>query len=145
MISSDLINRVLDINVKGVIYNLQLAQKLMKNGGSIINISSIIGTNGNIGQTVYAASKSAVIGITKSAAKELASKNIRVNCICPGFINTDMTRGLAEDIYNERINSIKMGRIGEPIDIAKCIYFLASNESSYITGQIIGVDGGMLI
>lgn len=145
MISSNMIDRVLDVNVKGTIYNIQLAQKLMKDGGSIINIGSIIGTNGNEGQVVYAASKSAVLGITKSAAKELAKKNIRVNCVCPGFIETSMTAGLSPEIYKERMDSIKMGRIGSVTEIANAVYFLGSSESSYITGQVLGVDGGMLI
>ena len=116
-----------------------------KKAGSIVNLTSIIGRVGNEGQTVYGASKAAVIGATLSAAKELAPVGIRVNAVAPGFIDTEMTRGLPEDKYQERVDSIKMGRIGTPEDIANVILFLASEQSSYVTGQVIGVDGGMLI
>lgn len=134
-------------NTFSVLYTSQYASRLMsrKKAGSIINLSSIIGTNGNKGQAVYAGSKSAVIGITKSLAKELAHSNIRVNAIAPGFINTDMARSIPEDIYQERVDSIAMKRIGEVTDVANAVVFLASDLSNYVTGQIIGVDGGMLI
>lgn len=147
MVTPDLLKRVMDVNVNGVIYNMQLATRLMvrQNRGSIINMSSIIGRVGNEGQVVYGASKAAVIGATLSAAKEFAPKKIRVNAIAPGFINTEMTKGLPKDKYNERLSSVKMGAIGEPEDIAKLALFLASDDSLYITGQVIGVDGGMLI
>lgn len=147
MVTPEMVNRVFQVNVYGVIYNMQLASRLMQRNrnGSIINLSSIIGTNGNEGQVVYGASKAAVIGATKSAAKELAPFNIRVNAVAPGFINTDMIKGLSEDKFNERLTSIKMKRIGEPEDIANLAGFLASDASAYVTGQIIGVDGGMLI
>jgi 3-oxoacyl-[acyl-carrier protein] reductase len=114
-------------------------------GGSIINISSIIGTNGNVGQSVYGGSKAAVIGITLSLAKELASKSIRVNAIAPGFIETDMARSISPEKYLERVSSIKMGRVGTPEEVANVAVFLASDLSTYVTGQVIGVDGGMLI
>lgn len=147
MVTSDMVAKVFEVNVYGVIYNMQLASRLMQRNksGSIINLSSIIGTNGNEGQVVYGASKAAVIGATKSAAKELAPLNIRVNAIAPGFINTDMIKGLPTEKYNERMASIKMKRIGEPLDIANTVAFLSSDLSTYVTGQVIGVDGGMLI
>ncbi len=147
MVTHSQIEKTFGINAFGVLYVAQYAARLMSRNksGSIINISSIIGTNGNEGQAVYGGSKAAVIGITKSLAKELAPSNIRVNAIAPGFIDTDMTKSLPKDKYNERINSIKMGRIGKPEDIANTALFLASDLSSYVTGQVIGVDGGMLI
>jgi 3-oxoacyl-[acyl-carrier protein] reductase len=116
-----------------------------RGGGSIINVSSIIGTNGNVGQSVYGGSKAAVIGITKSLAKELAPSNIRVNAVAPGFIDTDMARSISDEKFQERLSSIKMKRIGKPEEVASVISFLAGDDSTYVTGQVIGVDGGMLI
>lgn len=142
------IRRTFDINTIAVAHCIQGAARLMSrnpSGGSIINISSIIGTNGNEGQLVYSGSKAAVIGMTKSAAKELAKKQIRVNAVAPGFVETDMIRQLPPEKYNERVHSIKMGRVGTPDDVANVILFLASPLSSYVTGQTIGVDGGMLV
>lgn len=136
-----------DINVLGVILNMQYASRLMSRNrsGSIINIASIIGRFGNAGQVVYGGSKAAVIGMTLSAAKELAPLNIRVNAVAPGFIDTDMVRQLPSEIYRERLGSIKMGRIGQAKDVANAILFFASELSSYVTGQVLGVDGGMVI
>jgi 3-oxoacyl-[acyl-carrier protein] reductase len=113
----------------GAIYHLQEASRLMarNQSGSIINVTSIIGRNGNEGQTVYGASKAALVGMTLSAAKELAAKKIRVNAVTPGFINTDMIRQLSEKKFAERLASIKMGRIGQPQDVANAILFLASD------------------
>lgn len=147
MVSQDQISQTFKTNAFSVINTSQYASRIMSKNkaGSIINISSIIGTNGNSGQVVYGGSKAAVLGITKSLAKELATKNIRVNAITPGFINTDMANSLPSDIFDERVKSIGMKRIGEPDDIANLVLFLSSAASSYITGQIIGVDGGMLI
>lgn len=147
MISDELVNSTLATNVKGAIYNLQAAARLMqrKKAGSIINISSIIGTRGNRGQIVYAASKSAVIGLTQSAAKELAPVNIRVNAIAPGYIDTPMIAHLDPGTHATRVSSIGMGRVGEAEEVANAILFLASDLSSYITGQVLGVDGGMVI
>ena len=147
MIPDALIEDTLATNVKGVIYAMQGAARLMRrnNSGSIINIASIIGTHGNRGQVVYAASKSAVIGATLSAAKELASANIRANAIAPGYIRTDMIAHLAPEIHEERVKSIAMNRVGEPADIARAALFLASDLSTYVTGQVLGVDGGMVI
>ncbi|PLS18111.1 3-oxoacyl-ACP reductase [Bacillus sp. M6-12] len=147
MINRNQIENTMEINLYSIINHMQYASRLMKpnKSGSIVNISSIIGTNGNEGQVVYGASKAGVIGATKSAAKELAAFNIRVNAVAPGFIETDMARSLPIDKYNERIESIKMKRIGLPVEVANAILFLTSDLSSYITGQTIGVDGGMLI
>lgn len=147
MVKPEAIENIYSTNVYGTIYPSQQAIKpLIRNkGGSIINLTSIIGTNGNKGQTVYGSSKSAIIGFTKSLSKELAPLNIRVNAIAPGFIDTDMTKGMDENFYKKNISSIGMQRIGKPEDVARLALFLASDLSSYITGQIIGVDGGMII
>jgi 3-oxoacyl-[acyl-carrier protein] reductase len=104
-----------------------------------------VGVNGNVGQIVYSSSKAALIGLTKSAAKELASAGVRVNAVAPGFIDTDMTRAIPKDKRAERLASVAMGRIGSPEDVARAIAFLASDEADYITGQVLGVDGGMLV
>lgn len=147
MVTPEMISRVFSVNVFGLIQNMQLAARLMQRNksGSIINISSIIGRCGNEGQVVYGASKAAVIGATMSAAKELAPLGIRVNTIAPGYIETDMIKALPPEKHEQRLNSIKMKRIGKPIDIANTALYLASDYSAYVTGQIIGVDGGMLI
>ena len=113
--------------------------------GSIVNISSIVGRTGNEGQSVYAASKAALLGLTYAAAKELAPMNIRVNAIAPGFIRTETTAALPESRYTEFLASIKMGHAGEPDDVANAVLFFASDLSAYITGQVLGVDGAMLI
>ncbi|AOY98929.1 3-oxoacyl-ACP reductase [Cupriavidus sp. USMAHM13] len=147
MVTQAQIHRVFEPNTFGVLYCAQYASRLMARNkqGSIINLASIIGTNGNIGQAVYAGSKAAVIGITKSLAKELAPQNIRVNAIAPGFIDTDMARSIGSEKFAERVASVRMGRVGSPEEIAKVALFLASDLASYVTGQTIGVDGGMLI
>jgi len=147
MVTYTQIEKTFSINTFGVLYVAQYAARLMNKNksGSIINISSIIGVNGNAGQAVYSGSKAAVIGITKSLSKELAPSNIRVNAIAPGFIDTEMTQGLTDVKYQERMDSIKMGRIGRPEDVANTALYLASDLSTYVTGQVIGVDGGMLI
>ena len=146
MISHDSMRNIFEVNTLSVISLMQYAARAMgENGGSIVNISSIIGTHGNRGQVVYSASKAAVIGATKSAAKELANRNIRVNVIAPGFIETDLVRNLPEKFFKERLNSIAMERIGGPEEVANCALFLASELSSYVTGQVLGVDGGMVI
>ena len=146
MVTQELIEETLAVNTTGPILHMQAAARLMRrSGGSIVNVSSIIGRVGNVGQVAYAASKAAVIGMTMSAAKELAPKNIRVNAVAPGFIETDMTSDLPVATYQERVASIKMGRVGTPDDVAGVVLFLASDQSRYVTGQVIGVDGGMLI
>lgn len=137
--------QVIDVNLKGVFYCMKLAAKhMMKNRqGSIISISSISGLKANVGQINYAASKSGVISMTKTLALELASRNIRCNCIAPGFIDTEMTQVLSDKIKDTMKDSIPLKRFGKAEDIAKVAYFLASEESSYMTGQVLSVDGGM--
>lgn len=141
------IQNTLGTNLAGVLHGTQQAARLMARAGkgSIINMTSIIGRFGNTGQTVYGASKAGVIGATLSAAKELAPKKIRVNAVAPGFIDTDMVAQLPADKYEERTAAIGMGRIGTPEDVANCVLFLASDLSRYVTGQVIGVDGGMVV
>ena len=147
MVTQNQINDTFETNVYGTIYGCQLATRLMArgDGGSIVNISSIMGSNGSTGQAVYGGSKAAVIGITKSLAKELAPQAIRVNAITPGFIDTEMAQSLTPDKFQERLDSVAMGKIGSTRDVANVALFLSSDLSSYVTGQIIGVDGGMLI
>ena len=147
MIHGDDIDATLRVNLRGVIAGTQAAARLMRRGtsGSIVNIASIVGRFGNKGQLVYGASKAGVIGATRSAAKELAPSGIRVNAIAPGYIDTDMIRAIPADSHRERMDSIAMNRIGAPGDIADATLFLASDLSSYVTGQVLGVDGGMLI
>jgi len=147
MISLDLMHKIFDTNVFAVINHLQLAARLMKKGksGSIINLSSIVGVNGNPGQSVYSASKGAVVALTKTAAKELGPDHIRVNAIAPGMIDTDMYRSIGEEKMSEHLGMIKLGRIGNPEDIADAALFLASDLSRYVTGQILGVDGGAIV
>ncbi|KGR76479.1 3-oxoacyl-ACP reductase [Ureibacillus sinduriensis BLB-1 = JCM 15800] len=147
MINQKQVSNTIAINIEAVIYHMQYASRLMmkQKFGSIVNVSSIIGRTGNAGQTVYGASKAAVIGATYSAAKELAPYNIRVNAVAPGFIETDMTKQLSEEKFAQRLSEIKMGRIGKAEEVANTILFLASDLSSYVTGQVIGVDGGMVI
>ena len=119
---------------------------MMKNKyGKIINISSVVGVIGNIGQANYCASKAGVIGFTKSTARELASRNININAVAPGFIDTDMTKVLNEDLKNRMLSNIPKKEFGEPEDVANSVLFLASDMSSYITGQVINVDGGMVM
>lgn len=138
---------VLRINLKGTFNCIKGASKKMlkQRFGKIINMSSVVGITGNIGQSNYSASKAGIIGLTKSLAKEFAARNIQVNAIAPGFIQTDMTDEIPEKIREELISAIPLKRIGKPEDIANLVAFLASEKSDYITGQIIQVDGGMAI
>ena len=140
-------NRVIAVNLLGTFYCTKYASKAMIKArqGRIINISSVVGIGGNIGQTNYAASKAGVIGFTKSVAKELASRNIAVNAIAPGFIKSDMTDKLSQGQKENILSRVPLGRFGLPEDIAHMVHFLVSEESNYITGQVFRVDGGMEI
>lgn len=143
MIGTQLIQDVFAVNVFSVISMIQLANKLMsrQKSGSIINISSIVGVEGAAGQLVYSASKGAVASLTKAAAKELAPNGIRVNAVAPGLINTGLLQAIGDAKIQENLKNVKMGRLGEPIDVANVILFLASDLSGYVTGEIIGIDG----
>ena len=139
--------KVLDTNLKGVFYCTKAISKLMmkKRSGRIVNMASVVGLVGNAGQTNYAAAKAGVIGFSKSAARELASRGITVNVVAPGFIGTDMTAGLPESVKEKMLTDIPLGRMGEPEDVASAVLFLASDQASYITGQVVNVDGGMVM
>ena len=139
--------KVLDTNLKGVFYCTKAVAKLMmkKRAGRIVNMASVVGLVGNAGQTNYAAAKAGVIGFSKSAAKELASRGITVNAVAPGFIGTDMTADLPESVKEKALSDIPLGRAGQPEDVANAVLFLASDQASYITGQVVNVDGGMVM
>ena len=138
---------VLDVNLKGTFNTTKAVSSIMvrQKYGKIINISSVVGIAGNAGQCNYAASKAGVIGFSKSVARELASRNINVNVVAPGYINTDMTKNLPDKVKEEIIKSIPMKKIGNPKEVANLVLFLSSNLSDYITGQVINVDGGMVM
>jgi 3-oxoacyl-[acyl-carrier protein] reductase len=138
---------VININLKGVfLCTKAVTRQMMKQrNGRIINVASIVGVSGNPGQANYVAAKAGVIGLTKTTAKELATRNITVNAIAPGFISTDMTDKLTEEVKTEMLKQIPLARFGEPKDIAKVAAFLASSDSSYMTGQTLHVDGGMVM
>ena len=138
---------VLNINLKGsFLCSQQAAKQMMKQkSGAIVNIASIVGVMGNFGQANYSASKAGVIGLTKTLAREVASRGIRVNAVAPGFIDTEMTRVLDESVKQQLIEQIPLARLGLPDDVARCVSFLVSDRSSYITGQVINVNGGMLM
>lgn len=138
---------VVAINLKGTFNTIRAVSRQMikQRSGRIINMSSVVGICGNAGQVNYAASKAGIIGVTKSAAKEVASRGITVNAVAPGFVDTEMTAVLSDKVKEESIRQIPLGRFGKPEDIAKTVAFLASEEAGYITGQVIQVDGGMAI
>ena len=140
-------DEVLDTNLKGTFLCMRAVSKAMmkQRYGKIINMASVIGLIGNAGQANYAASKAGIIALTKSVAKELGSRNVMVNAIAPGFIDTEMTQGLTADVKNAILKTIPVGFFGKPIDVAKTALYLASNESNFITGQVITVDGGMVM
>ena len=136
---------VIAANLKGAFLCMKaVARQMVKQRyGRIVNLSSVVGLRGNAGQVNYAASKAGVIGMTKSLAKELAGRNITVNAVAPGFIDTDMTAALTESAKNAALGSIPMGRMGTPENVAKAVAFLAGEDAGYITGQVLAVDGGM--
>lgn len=140
-------DEVIDVNLKGC-WNCmkQVSRPMMKQrSGRIISLTSVVGLSGNAGQINYAASKAGIIGMTKSLAKELGSRGVTVNAVAPGFIQTDMTRTLSDELKEQLQKTIPLGRLGAPEDIANAVAFLASKEASYITGQVLPVDGGMVI
>ena len=144
MISRDNMDKMFSVNVYGTINMLQMVSRIMgrqETGGSIVNITSMTALRGNKGQLVYSATKGAVISLTKSAAKELAEKKIRVNAIAPGLTNTDMMKQADPEKLQSRINNICMGRLAEPEDIAKACLFMVSDLSTYVSGQVLAVDG----
>jgi len=147
MMPDDQIQRTLRINLESALATIQIAARLMMRtkAGSIVNLSSIMGLRGAPGVMAYAASKAGLVGATLAAAKELAPMGIRVNAVAPGFIATDMTRTLNESVIAKRVAGIGMSRAGEPEEVADTVLFLASDLSRYVTGQVIGVDGGMIV
>ena len=147
MMKEEAFDRVIDINLKGT-FNVTknvVPYMMKKRSGKIVNVSSVVGVSGNAGQCNYAASKAGIIGFTKSIAKELASRNILANCVAPGFIDTDMTEVLNDSVKENINNQIPLKRMGTAEEIAKAVYFLAGEDNTYITGQVLNVDGGMLM
>ena len=147
MMKEEAFDRVIDINLKGT-FNMTrnvVPYMMKKRCGNIVNISSVVGVAGNAGQSNYAASKAGIIGFTKSLAKELSARNIRVNAVAPGFIDTDMTSVLTDKVKENIYAQIPLKRMGDAKEVANVVYFLSNDESSYITGQVINVDGGMIM
>lgn len=145
--SEEEFDKVIDVNLRGTFIVSKIVSKYMikRRTGSIVNLSSVVGISGNAGQCNYSASKAGIIGFTKSMAKELASRNIRANVVAPGFIETDMTDVLTDSIKEQIYNQIPLKRMGKTDEVAELVYFLSSDKSSYITGQVINIDGGMLM
>jgi 3-oxoacyl-[acyl-carrier protein] reductase len=147
MLKPDDFDAVIDTNLRSAWLCSKAASRSMmkQRSGRIINITSVVGIAGNGGQTNYAASKAGMIGLTKALAKEIASRGVTVNAVAPGFIASDMTAALSEDILKKAIEAIPLGRQGSPEDVAKAVAFLASDDAAYITGQVLVVDGGMVM
>jgi 3-oxoacyl-[acyl-carrier protein] reductase len=147
MISQAMLTRTLEVNLGAAIQHMQGATKLMhrSGGGAIVNMSSILGRFGFAGQVPYAASKAGLIGATLSAAKELAPQKIRVNAVAPGYIDTEMNRQHSAEVHQRNLARVGMGRMGQPQEVANLVRFLASDQAAYITGQVIGIDGGMVV
>ncbi|NBH11560.1 glucose 1-dehydrogenase [Amycolatopsis sp. SID8362] len=147
MIKEELVDTTLNTNVAGTLHTVQAAARAMmrKKTGSIVVLASIVGEHGSAGQTVYAASKAAVANIARSAAKELGRSGIRVNAVAPGVIETDLTAGLSEDAKAENAGKTPLGRLGRAEEVANAIRFLVGDEASFITGQVLGVDGGLVL
>jgi 3-oxoacyl-[acyl-carrier protein] reductase len=147
MIREELVDTTLATNVAGTIHTVQAAARAMmrKKSGSIVVLASIVGEHGSAGQTVYAASKAAVANIALSAAKELGRSGIRVNAVAPGIIETALTEGLSEDAVAANVRRTPLGRLGKSEDVAKAILFLVSDDASFITGQVLGIDGGLTL
>ena len=145
--SEDDFDKVIATNLKGVFNCTKAVTKLMmkQRGGRIVNMSSVVGLKGNISQANYAAAKAGIIGFTKSVARELASRGVTVNAVAPGFINTDMTGALSEKVKEVILQEIPAGRMGNPEDVANAVAFLVSDQAAYITGQVLSVDGGMVM
>ncbi|HYH99469.1 3-oxoacyl-[acyl-carrier-protein] reductase [Hyalangium sp.] len=138
-------DKQMDTNLKGSFALIRAASRPMmkQRGGAIINLTSIVGESGNAGQAAYSASKAGLIGLTKSVAKELASRNIRVNAVSPGFIGTDMTAGINDELRKKMLENIPLARLGTPEEVANAVVFLASDSAAYITGEVLKVNGGM--
>ena len=147
MIDYEKFRKMLDVNVVALIHLMSLVSRIMtrQQSGSIINMASMVGEKGSKGQLSYAATKGAVIAATKSAAKELAESHIRVNAIAPGMVGSDRFKAVLEEKFAQKINDIPFGRLAEPDEVANLCLFLASDQSKYLTGQIIGIDGGVII
>jgi 3-oxoacyl-[acyl-carrier protein] reductase len=140
-------DKVIEVNLKGVFNCIRHASTIMvkQKSGKIINLSSVVGVTGNAGQVNYAAAKAGIIGLTKSLARELASRGINVNAVAPGFIQTDMTEVLSDKVKENTLNSIPLKRFGTVEDVSNVVAFLCSSDSDYITGQVINIDGGMVM
>jgi 3-oxoacyl-[acyl-carrier protein] reductase len=147
MIRDDDVQRTLNTNVAGTIHTVQAAARAMmrKKSGSIVVIASVVGERGSAGQTVYAASKAAVANLARSAAKELGGSGIRVNAVAPGVIDTALTSSLSDQVRAETVRNTPLGRLGAADEVAKAVRFLAGEDSSFITGQVLGVDGGLVL
>jgi len=147
MTKTDELNRIIEVNCKAPFLCMRSAAKIMmkQKYGRIVNVSSIVGVQGNSGQVAYSGSKSFIIGVTKSAAKELGMYGINVNAVAPGFIDTDMTKNLGSEVKQKLLSNTPLGRIGTPEDVAKVVVFLCSDMASFISGQVIGADGAQIM